>query len=144
MSCTWTHCASYGGRSGSGLAQPSHVYVPTKSTAATKVILVPVAAVLVLLEVFQGLNLGRLLQRCNFAFHAAIKRDFSFSSLVTWSLGLSCGFSPISACVLPTGFCSKACQSTQAYQAGRSWNEGGDQSKQGAWTGGCWCSDWNT
>ena len=45
---------SYGGRSDSGLAQPSHVYVPIKSTAATKVIVVPVAAVLILLEVFRG------------------------------------------------------------------------------------------
>ena len=52
--CHGTHCGSYGGRSDSGLAQPSQVYVPIKSTTAAKVILVPVAGVLVLLEVFSG------------------------------------------------------------------------------------------
>ena len=52
--CHGTHCGSYGGRSDSGLAQPSQVYVPIKSTTAAKVILVPVAGVLVLLEIFSG------------------------------------------------------------------------------------------
>ena len=73
------------------------MYVPTKPTAA-KARLVPPAGALVLSDVLQALNLGSHQRRCNSAVHAAVRRDFSSSSLVTRPLGFSCGFSPTSVC----------------------------------------------
>ena len=89
-----------------------HMYVPTKPTA-TEARPIPAAGALVVLSnVSQALNLGSCQQRCNSVVHAALKRDFSSSSLVTWPLGLRCGFSPTCAYVLPTGVRSRGCRST--------------------------------
>ena len=87
------------------LAWPTpHVYVPTKPRAA-KARPIPPAEALVLSHVSQALHLGSCQWRCN----AAARRAFSSSSLVTWPLGLSCGFSPSPACVPPTRVCSRGC-----------------------------------
>ena len=43
----------------------------------------------------------------------AVWRGFSFSFLVAWPLGLSCGFSPTSACGPPIGVCSQGCPGAQ-------------------------------
>ena len=90
--CTWTRCGSYGGNS--DIWPNHHVYVPTKPAAA-KARPISAAGVLVVhLDILQMLNLGSYRQRCNFVVCAAVRRNFSSSSLVTQPLGLNCGFSP--------------------------------------------------
>ena len=103
------------------LALPNlRVFMPTKPTAA-KARPVPAAgALVVLLDVSQVVNLGDCLRRCNSVVCAAVRRDFSSSSLVTGPLGLSSDFSPTSACIPCTGVCSRGCRSTGAHQAGNS------------------------
>ena len=61
-------------------------------------------------------------------FCTAAWRNFSFSSLVAWPLGLSCGFSPTSACGPPTGVCSqgfpgahKSAPVRRGHKGGSSW-----------------------
>lgn len=44
---------------------------------------------------------------------ASVRSDFTSSSLITWLQGLSCSFSPTSACVPPTRVFSRGYQNTQ-------------------------------
>ena len=92
------------------------VYIPT----AAKDRPISAAGALVLSDISQVLNLGSHQQRCNSMVHTVTRRDFSSSSLVTLPLGLSCSFSPTSACVPPTAGYSRGYWSTLACQAGRS------------------------
>ena len=84
------------------------MYVPIKSTAA-KARPVLAAGALVHSDVLYALSLQSQLRGCQCMICTAARRDFSFSSLVAWPLGLSCGFSPTSACGPPTGVCSQGC-----------------------------------
>ena len=80
------------------------VYVPTKPTAA-KARPVSAAGALICLDVLQALNLQSCQRGCKSVVHTAIRRDFSCSFIVARPLGLSCVFSPTSACGLPTHLC---------------------------------------
>ena len=89
------------------------VYVPTKPTAA-KTRPVSATGALVHLDVPQLLSLQCRQRGCKSVVPAASRRDFSSSSLVALPLGLSCGFSPTSVCVPPTGICSSGCPRAHA------------------------------
>ncbi|KAJ8781437.1 hypothetical protein J1605_007697 [Eschrichtius robustus] len=110
------------------------VYVPTKPTAA-KARPVSATGALVHLDVPQLLSLQCRQRGCKSVVPAASRRDFSSSSLVALPLGLSCGFSPTSVCVPPTGICSSGCPrahaATQAsYTQTKDWFALAKQSQQ--------------
>ena len=69
------------------------VYMPINPTDAKARPVSAAGALVDISDISQVLNLGSCQWRCNSAFHAAMRRDFSSSSLVTQLLELSCGFS---------------------------------------------------
>ena len=82
------------------LAWPNpYVNMSTKPTAAKARPFPTAGALVVLLDVSWVLNLGSCQGKGNSMVHASVGRDFSPSSVVSQPLGLSCGFSPTSACV---------------------------------------------
>ena len=81
----WTHCGQCGGISDSGLVQLVSVHVHKSTAAKARPILT--TGVLVPSDVLQALSLQSWSWRCQSMICLAVRRDFSFSSLVVFSLG---------------------------------------------------------